>query len=354
MEVRGSPVPVLEDLTLLFGIIPNAAFSAAGTLVMQTGGGGVAQLGLHELVWIDRSGGTTQVDSTWTFRHSLSNNNAGWALSPDGRRLAIGLYTSSGDDIWIKELPMGPLSRLTFDSTFEERPRWSPDGKFVTYIVDGAFRSASAARMAPAGRRRSSRPRRPSSRGSGPGWTVAGGAYRWRQRVASASGNIIALRPGVDSAPTELLATSGFDESAPALISGREVAGVRLGRDRPHGGVYPPLPERGRREVAGLLQRRAGPLWAHSGRELFYVDGERNMMVAPMPTGPSQLGARVRLFKLRDDIYLTAQEWYTPFDISPDDRRFLMSRQVTTVPNPGVQFVLVENWFEELKEKVKK
>ncbi|HET9294421.1 MAG TPA: protein kinase, partial [Gemmatimonadales bacterium] len=352
LQIRGTPVPVLEGLTLMFGIIPNIALSATGTLMMQAGGGGGAQLGLQELVWIDRSGGTTQVDSTWTFRHSFSNSNAGWSLSPDGRRLAIGLNTNSGDDIWIKELPRGPLSRLTFDSTAEERPRWSPDGKSVTYIVDGA----SALRQRPAdgtGREETLlTTRAPLLDGS---WSrdgqwlvvrIGGGAGTVGQR------NIIALRPGVDSAPTELLATSGFDESAPALSPDGKwlaYASDETGRTEVYIRPFPNVDD-GKWQVSS--NGGQAPLWAHSGRELFFVDAERNMMVAPMPTLPSQLGARVRLFKLGDDIYLTEEEWYTPFDISPDDRRFLMSRQVTAPETQASAFILVENWFEELKTKM--
>ncbi len=352
LEIRGTAVPVLENLALLFGIIPNAAFSATGTLMMQTGGGGGAQLGLHDLVWIDRNGKTTPVDSMWTFRHSFSNGNAGWSLSPDGRRLAIGLYTNSGDDIWIKELPAGPLSRLTFDSTSEERPRWTPDGKSVTYIVDGAF----TLRQRPAdgtGREetllRTQAPLLEGFWSSDGTWLVVrtgGGAGAVGQR------NIIALRPGVDSAPTELLAASGFDESAPALSPDGKwlaYASDETGRTEVYIRPFPNV-DAGKWQVSA--NGGQAPLWAHSGRELFYVDAERNIMVAPIPTGPSQLGARVRLFKLGDDIYLTEQEWYTPFDISPDDRRFLMSREVTAPETQAPTFILVENWFEEVKGKV--
>ena len=38
---------------------------------------------------------------------------------------------------------------------------------------------------------------------------------------------------------------------------------------------------------------------------------------------------------------------YALYDISPDDRRFLTLRAVS----PERRLVLVENWFEELKEK---
>jgi len=97
------------------------------------------------------------------------------------------------------------------------------------------------------------------------------------------------------------------------------------------------------------------PLWAHSGRELFYVDATRNMMVVPVPAaGPSQLGARVTLFTLGNDVVLSQEEWYTPFDVSPDDRRFLMSRLVSAPVTQARTFQLVENWFEELKATIKK
>ena len=87
---------------------------------MQAGGriGGV--LANYQMVWVDRAGVATPVDTAWTFNLTQSGANVGWALSPDGSRLAIGLNTGSGDDIWIKQLPTGPLSRLTLDSIPEQ------------------------------------------------------------------------------------------------------------------------------------------------------------------------------------------------------------------------------------------
>jgi Tol biopolymer transport system component len=42
----------------------------------------------------------------------------------------------AGDDIWIKQLDSGPLSRLTFDEGVDRRPRWSPDGQNIMYNSD--------------------------------------------------------------------------------------------------------------------------------------------------------------------------------------------------------------------------
>jgi hypothetical protein len=353
LEVRGTPVPVLEDLGLFAGIVPNLAFSATGTLVMQAGTGSGGQLGLYEMVWTDRQGRETPIDSSWTFRPSFSGGNVGWALSPDGRRLAIGLYTNSGDDIWIKELPRGPLSRLTFDTTSEERPRWTPDGKSVTYIVNGP-----------------SSLRQRAANGTGKEETLIQTAqqllegvwskdHRWLLiRTGGNAGsnrvrNILAFRPGVDSSPQELLASAQADESAPALSPDGKwlaYASDETGRTEVYIRPFPNV-DSGKWQVSA--NGGQAPLWAHSGRELFYVDAERNMMVAPVPAaGPSQLGARVKLFTLGNAIYLGPQEYYTPFDISPDDRRFIMARQVTPPDSVKSSFILVENWLDELKGKV--
>ena len=259
LEVRSTPVPVLENLSLRSGIIPNLAFSTTGTLVMQAGAGG-AQFGVHELVWVDRTGRETVVDSSWNFRLSFSNGNIGWALSPDGRRIAIGLNTNSGDDIWIKELPAGPLSRLTFDSTSEERPRWTPDGKSVTYIVDGA-----------------SSLRQRAANGTGkeevvldtPGLNLLDGSWskdgQWlaapgrRQQRDQQAAQHPHLPPRSGQRPGGTALQLECRRVGPGAFAGREVAGLHLRRNRTERGVHPPLSQRRRRQVAGVNQRRAGP-----------------------------------------------------------------------------------------------
>jgi len=354
MEMRGTPAPVLENIALFGGVIPTLAISRSGTLLMQLGTGVVAQLGSYRMVWVDRAGRETAIDTSWTFHLSLSNGNAGWALSPDGRWLAIGLNTNSGDDIWKKELPAGPLSRVTFDSSSEERPRWTPDGKSVTYTVDGS----STLRQRPADGTGQEKVLVTANtqllEGS---WSRDG---KWLLlRVGGNGGatvklrNILIYQPGVDSSPRELLASAQADESAPELSpDGRWLAYVsdETGRDEVYIRPFPNV-DAGKWQVS--TDGAQAPLWAHSGRELFYVDAKRNMMMAPVPAaGPSQLGARVKLFTLDRDLYLNTQEYYTPFDISADDRRFIMARLVNPAQQGTTTFVLVENWFDEVKAKL--
>ena len=110
MELTDAPVTLVEGVTVNGAPYPMYSVSASGTLVYQPGEGSTAS----QLVWMTRSGDASPVDPTW--RADLgSSGNFGWRLSPDHTRLAIGLRTDGNDDIWIKVLPNGPLSRLTFD-----------------------------------------------------------------------------------------------------------------------------------------------------------------------------------------------------------------------------------------------
>ena len=72
-------------------------------------------------------------------------------LSPDGKAVAVGLSREGRRDIWVKQLPEGPFSRITFGDTSSVRPSWSPDGREVLY-VDGPIRVPASGRPTPTGR----------------------------------------------------------------------------------------------------------------------------------------------------------------------------------------------------------
>jgi eukaryotic-like serine/threonine-protein kinase len=359
LTFRSTPVPVLGGVaTGPNGLARNVSASSTGTLVLEVGGPTVGGSGQrHTLVWVDRTGTQRPVDTAWTFRLSRAGGNVGWSLSPDGTRLAVGLNTDAGDDIWIKELPAGPLSRVTVDSANEARPRWTRDGRSVTYLSQGGELRQRRADgtggtenpLAPAGRVKD--PIREARWSPDGRWLV----IRTGGSAASQAGgrDILGLRPGIDSAPVPLVAQSGVDESAPALSpDGRWLAYESDETGRSEIYVRPfPATDSGKWQVS--TNGGQAPLWAHSGRELFYVDAERNMVAAPVQGGAEfRLGARRTLFNLGDDLYLVSGEYYTPFDLSRDDQRFLMARALRRAENTR-SFLLVENWFEELKAKVK-
>jgi serine/threonine-protein kinase len=352
LELRGDPIPVLAGVSLLVGVVPNITISGSGTLVMQSGPSVASQGAMSELVWVDRAGTRTPVDTAWSFRLLEISGNNGWAISPDGKRLAIAITTSSGDDIWIKQLPAGALSRLTFDTLAEERPRWTPDGRSVTYIneagalmqrnADGTGTDVTVLKI-------------PGTllegwRSPDGAWIVARTGGQANQRGGR---DIIGLQVGADTVPRPLVANPSFDETAPAISpDGRWLAYQSDETGTTEVYVRPfPNTEGGKWQVS--VNGGQAPLWAHSGRELFYVDRNRNMIAVPVAGGASPgLGDRHTLYSLGTDLYMGNPEYYTPFDITPDDRRFIMARtvQAATPGRPGT-FVMIENWFEELKAK---
>ena len=89
-------------------------------------------------------------------------------------------------------------------------------------------------------------------------------------------------------------------------------------------------------------------MFAPSGRELFYLDASNALMVVPVDTfGPSlSPGTPVKLF----DTKYAQPNPTRHYDVSANGQRFLMLKQ-TTAGEP-ISMVVVEHWFEQLKQRV--
>jgi hypothetical protein len=103
------------------------------------------------------------------------------------------------------------------------------------------------------------------------------------------------------------------------------------------------------------------PLWSPDGRELFYRNGDAVMSV-PVKTEPGfSIEGTPRILFRGTYVQETAQEG-TPWDISPDSKRFLMMKESSTAGNGSQKqeaaapapskIIVVTNWFEELKQRV--
>jgi serine/threonine-protein kinase len=100
------------------------------------------------------------------------------------------------------------------------------------------------------------------------------------------------------------------------------------------------------------------PLWARSGRELFYDVGTMGASSAKIMAVSVQPGTTLTFGTPQvvvDGRYLTPQAGRT-YDVSRDGKRFLMIKDATpptssSAPTPS-QLVVVLNWTEELKARV--
>ena len=275
--LTGAATPIAEGLlnNPLRGHLVYTV-SEDGTLVYLAGDSGSGSV---EFVWVTRSGEATPVDAGETF--TLASSLDGWRLSPDGSRIAFGRRVDENDDIWIKELPDGPVSRLTFSDEADVLPQWAPDGQSLTFRNGPPDQGHLWSRRAD---------------GTGEaellfdGFYIAKGVWspdgEWLVlRRSGGAGNetardILAIRPGVDTEAVPLVATGAFWEQAPAISRDGRWLAYSSNETGRHEIFVRPFPD----VDAGKWQVSTGggiqPVWAHNGRELFFADPETRELKA--------------------------------------------------------------------------
>jgi len=114
-----------------------------------------------------------------------------------------------------------------------------------------------------------------------------------------------------------------------------------------------PYPAAGAQEYTISAGGGTEPVWATSGRELFYRHGNDLMSVAVnVSAGALTAAPPARLFSGEFVLDSSATRTVANYDISRDGKRFLMLKRVlpTAVASPPVSVAL--NWTEELKQRV--
>jgi len=276
LAITGPAIPVLDRVLVNNG----AAFltvSRTGTLAYVQG---TAVLNESEVVRVTREGVATPVDTSW---HGGFNS---LALSPDGRRLAMGVGLASGTlGIWIKQLDRGPFTRLTFGGQ-DRRPAWSPDGGTIAFVRDSLNFSSIFERRADG-----TTPDRPLARLDRQvqevAWSPDG---RWlvlrTDNGGPGAGDLVGVRASGDSTPVPLVA-SPFTELHPAVSpDGHWLAYTSIESGANEVYVRPfPATTGGRWQVSN--GGGSEPRWSPDGRELFYLDGGLRLVAAQIRSGPS-------------------------------------------------------------------
>ena len=345
--VRGQPVALADSVSR--GELPFE-LSRSGTLVVRVNNG--AGVDPFEMVWVDRAGRATPLDSTWKFDLSRYGADHGWSLSPDGKRLAIGLFTEAGDQIWVKQLPNGPLSRISADPAPEVRPHWSRDGRTVNFV---SLRYASGLYQ-----------HRADGLGSDSlvykslideGMLSPDGV--WAVLRAGSRGSvqggrdITGVRLGGDTTRVPLIVTQ-FDEEAIALSPDGKWIAYQSDESGNTEIFVRSFPNTSAFKHQVSNGGGTAPLWSRDGRELFFVSAANDMMSARVTAGaPLSVSAPVSLFHVPSELLKVEYAFYTPWDVAADGR-FIMARARHTDAANAKSVVVAENWLTELTARMKR
>jgi serine/threonine-protein kinase len=365
LEVTSDPVPVAEAVAMSPTGAANYAVSKTGTLVYVPGGAG-GVVAPRSLLWVTRQGREEPTKAP-PRAYTLPR------LSPDGSRVALDIRDQE-NDIWIWDVKRETLSRTTFDPGADQFPVWTPDSKRVIFGstrgggVQNLFRRAAdntgtverlttspnlqlPLSISPDGRRVLLLDIAPKTgndimmltlgdQASGP---PGGAAAQARGSADPANG------PRREA--SALIQTSFGELNAEVSPDGRWVAyeSNESGQNQVYVRPFPSV-DSGHGQISTSGGTR--PLWARSGRELFYLDASNALAsVAVQASGttfnPGNPG------KIMDFRYFAGNASRT-YDVSPDGGRFLVIKDnaggdQNTAP---ASLIVVERWTEELKARV--
>jgi serine/threonine-protein kinase len=346
MKITGEPTALVEGIRLTPSSTVDLAVSDKGTLLYTRGAG----TGKQELVWVTRDGKAQSVDPDW--QGSFGEPS----LSPDGKRLAVTLLPNASydgiartSDIWIKRMDRGPSIKLTLDGMTSSYAAWTPDSRSVTFSSNNAGPFDLWTKRADGSTQAALQVHEKRGLYS-PRWSPDGKWLVFRTaREQAGAGDILGIRPGIDTVAVPLAATK-FTENAPAVSPDGRWLAYSSNESGQYDVYVVPFPNTAAAKWAVSTRGGTEPLWSHSGRELFYRDVAGNLVAVEVQSAPTfALGRSTALFPAAAYFSFARGLEYA---VAPDDRRFLMIRQV-----PGGapdELIVVDNWFEELKAKQRK
>jgi serine/threonine-protein kinase len=329
-KTTGDPVTVLEDA---LGVPPDGGGSAhllwvseTGTLAYQPDTG----YSKRELVWIDRAG---RIEPLGLPPRKLVDA----ALSPDGRRIAVGRVEGGTFELWMDDVARKTEDRLDIKGS-NFAAVWDPRGEKIAFVSErkGEYDTYTAQSDGS-----NVQPLLTKDFDEQPlAWTHDGRRLidkEWHPD-GSTPVSVIDLNAGPDHNTEILVANSvGGNPSLSLSRDDKWLLFTRLAAGRREVYVQPFRAN----AAATRVSSKGGtdPLWSAAGSEIFFHHGGDVVSVSFRQDGErAVIGSETVLFSLADSSSLCG--------IAPDGR-FLIARLTDPEPPAGIRVVL--NWFAELK-----
>ena len=322
LQLGGDPVPLAERVTVFSGSDNGAVAYVALSSSEQTDSG--------QLEWFDRSGKELG-------RIDKAAGAIRPALSPDGRRLAMGL----GGDIWTLDLERSVLSRLTVGLGPGAGSTWLPDGQRLMFnrggsknrpdvIYEQAIGSAAKETIVqePDAAGDHAHPTDISADGQYLIYEGGDGYDIWVKRLTGDR----KARAYVQAPSMETQGTLSPDGRSLAYTSDSSGRGFEI--------YVQSFPEPGPRNQVSA-NGGSSARWRRDGKELFYLAPDGTLMALPIRSAdPVEFGPPAALFR-----FFTQRRGipagHPPYDVTPDGQRFIVSAVVRRT-DPSINVLL--NW----------
>jgi serine/threonine protein kinase/Tol biopolymer transport system component len=341
LEVIGQPVALVDNVMQAFSTNSGYNTGAGQFTISDTGAllyaaGGIVPDRRNSLVWVDQRGKERSItDLQFPFFAPR--------LSPDGQKIAYGTAAREWQ-VWVYDLSRGTNSRLTAEGR-AVYPIWFPDGKRLLF----AWQKAQAMNLfwQPYDGSSSMERHTTSEYDQNPGsWSPDGklvALVEWHPDVRT---DIVILDIGSGSVTPFL--NSQFNESYPefspdgrwmAYTSDESTRAEVYVREFPGPGMKYQISNEGGNQ----------PLWARNGKKLFYRWQDQVWVVDYQTDGGFSTSKPRLLFEKSG---YGGGSPIRSWDLSLDGQEFLMIKPEQREPAPVTEMILVQNWFEELKERV--
>ncbi|HSB54739.1 MAG TPA: protein kinase [Gemmatimonadales bacterium] len=340
LKFKRAPTALLSGVQSELTIIPEIAVADDGTMLYLPSSQTAGRATPAE---VDRSGKGRVLDPSWLGRFNSMT------LSPDGRQVAVSIAEGTGGMLWVKQLDAGPLTRVTFDGTINYRGTWMADGRTLSFSSDMHGPQTHLFRVRADG---SDKPEQlfptDTSQIDEAAWSQDGQWVAYRTGTIAGVRDLYARRLQGDT--TRLTIAAGpADEYMPAFSpDGKWIAYVSLESGREE--VYVrPFPDVTRARWQVSPSGGTSPVWAHSGRELFYLaPGDSLVSAAVTGTPDFQVISRRALFSTLPYVF---QPWHQAFGVRPGDRTFVMLQRSSSQGPETRRLTVVLNWFTEIQAK---
>jgi serine/threonine protein kinase len=328
LQLTGDAVPVAEGVAFNpFGAYGQFAASDNGVLIYRRGGGSAPLT----LAWVSREGAAQPLSAP-------PHNYTFPKISPDGKRVAVGIEEGGGNQVWIYDTARDAMSRLTFDGNANVDPLWTHEGKRIVFKGKGGHLFWQPADGGGAAEQLTSDAH---STNDLPGnWSPDGQALLFMETLPLRDLFVLSLQ----DRKTQPFDTGEVGANAPCFSpDGRWIAYTSTESGRMEVYVRPYPGPGGKWQISN--EGGTEPVWNPKGREIFYRSGQK-MMAVDYTEQPEFSAGRPKM--LFEGPYTPSPRSLADYDVSSDGQRFLMLKNADQRPG---EISVVLNWTEELKQK---